>query len=318
MLKKVLVVYYSQTGQLTHLVENVTNPLKEDDSIELVFHEIKPKNPYPFPWQFMTFMDTFPESVYLDPCELESFEADTHEYDLVILAYQVWFLSPSIPVTSFLKSDYAKEKLRNKPIITLIGCRNMWIMAQEKMKTLLGSIGAKLIDNIVLVDQGSSLATFITTPRWMMSGKKDELWGIFPKAGISEEALRLASRFGYAIKQALAQDEEKKGVSLCHGLGAVSVDEKLIKSEKIGTKSFHIWGKLIRACSKQGELKRKLFIMLYTIFLVCIIITVVPLNMLIQTLYRKLNKEDVLKQKALYELPTGSGTERMKEFSNHA
>ena len=119
-------------------------------------------------------------------------------------------------------------------------------------------------------------------------------------------------------KRALANDEEKKRVSLCHGLGAVSVDEKLIKSEKIGTKSFHIWGKLIRTCSKQGELKRKLFIMLYTIFLVCIIITVVPLNMLIQTLYRKLNQEDVLKQKALYELPSGSGTERIKEFSNHA
>ena len=316
-MKKVLVIYYSQTGQLTQFVDNVTKPLKEDDSIELVFHEIKPKKPYPFPWQFMTFMDTFPESVYLDPCELERFEADTNEYDLVILAYQVWFLSPSIPVTAFLKSDYAKEKLGNKPIITLIGCRNMWIMAQEKMKMLLGNIGAKLIDNIVLVDQGSSLATFITTPRWMMSGKKDALWGIFPKAGISEEALSAASRFGYAIKQALGQDEEKKGVSLCHGLGAVSVDEKLIKSEKIGTKSFHIWGKLIRTCSKQGELKRKLFIMLYTIFLVCIIITVVPLNMLIQTLYRKLNQEDVLKQKALYELPSGSGTERMKEFSNH-
>jgi len=316
-LKKVLVVYYSQTGQLTQLVENVTKPLRESATVELTFHEIKPKKPYPFPWQFMTFMDTFPESVYLDPCELESPIRDENDYDLVILAYQVWFLSPSIPVTAFLKSDYAKEKLANKPVITLIGCRNMWIMAQEKMKNLLGNIGAKLIDNIVLVDQGSSLATFITTPRWMMSGKKDALWGIFPKAGISEEALRSASRFGYAIKQALANDEEKKGVSLCHGLGAVSVDEKLIKSEKIGTKSFHIWGKLIRACSKQGELKRKLFIMLYTIFLICIIITVVPLNMLIQTLYRKLNKEEVLKQKALYELPSGSGTERMKEFSDH-
>ena len=316
-MKKVLVISYSQTGQLTRLVENVTRPFMSEPSIEVTWREIKPKKPYPFPWQFMTFMDTFPESVYLDPCELESFEPDTNEYDLVILAYQVWFLSPSIPVTSFLKSDYAKEKLKNKPVITLIGCRNMWIMAQEKMKTLLGNIGAKLIDNIVLVDQGSSLATFITTPRWMMSGKKDALWGIFPKAGISEEALRSASRFGYAIKQALANDEEKKGVSLCHGLGAVNVDEKLIKSEKIGTKSFHIWGKLIRSCSKQGELKRKLFIMLYTIFLVCIIITVVPLNMLIQTLYRKLNQEDVLKQKALYELPSGSGTERMKEFSKH-
>lgn len=314
-LKKVLVVSYSQTGQLTKLVENITRPLKNE--VEVVWREIKPKKPYPFPWDFMTFMDTFPESAYLDPCSIEPFEEDTNEYDLIILAYQVWFLSPSIPTTAFLKSAYAKEKLANKPVITLIGCRNMWMMAQEKVKTLLDGIGAKLIDNIVLVDQGNSLATFITTPRWMLSGKKDALWGVFPRAGISDEAIKNASRFGVAIKEALKRDEEKKGTSLCYGLGAVSVDEKLIKSEKIGTKSFHIWGKLIRLIGKQGEAKRKPFIILYTLFLVAMIITVVPLNMLIQTLYRKLNKEEVLKQKALYELPSGSGVERMKEFSSY-
>jgi len=311
------VVFYSQTGQLTQVVDNITQPLKNTPVVEVVLREIKPKNPYPFPWKFMTFMDTFPESVYLDPCEIESFEEDAHEYDLVILAYQVWFLSPSIPITAFLKSAYAKEKLKNKPVITVIGCRNMWIMAQEKVKSLLAHIGAKLIDNIVLVDQGNSLATFITTPRWMMSGKKDALWGIFPKAGISEAEIKDASRFGYAIKQALEKDEEKKFISLCEGLCAVTVDVKLIKSEKIGTKSFQIWGKLIRKFSKQGEIKRKLFIILYTVFLILIIISVVPINMAIQTLYRKMKKDEVLKQKEFYELPSGSSMDRMKEFSNH-
>lgn len=310
-------VFYSQTGQLTQVVNNIIQPLKNTPFVEVVLREIKPKKSYPFPWKFMTFMDTFPESVYLDPCEIESFEEDTHEYDLVILAYQVWFLSPSIPITAFLKSAYAKEKLNNKPIITVIGCRNMWIMAQEKVKSLLAHIGAKLIDNIVLVDQGNSLATFITTPRWMMSGKKDALWGIFPKAGISEVEIKGASRFGYAIKQALEKDEEKENKSLCHGLNAVNVDVKLIKSEKIGTKSFQIWGKLIRKFSKQGEIKRKLFIILYTVFLILIIISVVPLNMAIQTLYRKMKKAEVLKQKEFYELPSGSSMDRMKEFSNH-
>jgi len=314
--KKVLVISYSQTGQLTQLVENVIHPLKNESSIEVVWKEIKPKKPYPFPWKFMTFMNAFPESVYLDPCEIECFEEDDNTYDLVILAYQVWFLSPSIPITAFLKSNFAKDKLANKPIITLIGCRNMWIMAQEKVKMLLGDIGAHLIDNIVLVDQGNSLATFITTPRWMMSGKKDAFWGL-PKAGISDDEIKRASRFGHAIKDALQQDGETKGKSLCYGLGAVNVNEKLIRSEKIGTKSFHIWGKLIRKCSQQGDLKRNFFIILYTIFLILMIITVVPLNMAIQTLYRKIKKDDVLKQKAFYELPSGNGKERIKEFSHN-
>ncbi len=48
----------------------------------------------------------------------------------------------------------------------------MWIMAQEKVKVLLKELEATLIDNVVLIDKGSSLETFITTPRWMLTGKK--------------------------------------------------------------------------------------------------------------------------------------------------
>lgn len=312
-MKKILVISYSQTGQLNKVLTQMMRPLEEQTCYEIVYRTIKPTKDYPFPWDFLTFMGVFPEAVALEPCEIEPFEADENVYDVVILAYQVWFLSPSIPTTAFLKSSYAKEKLANTPVITVIGCRNMWIMAQEKVKMLLNAIGAKLIDNIVLVDQGSSLATFITTPRWMLTGKKEAFWG-FPKAGISEEEIERASRFAQAIHQGLQNDEEKRFKPLCEGLGAVKVDEKLIRSEKIGTRSFTIWGKLIRAFSKQGEMKRHAFIWLYTLFLVAIIITVVPLNMLIQTLYRKINKTAVEKEKAFYELPSGANTDKLKEF----
>ena len=129
----------------------------------------------------------------------------------------------------------------------------------------------RLIDNIVVIDQGSSLATFITTPRWMMTGKKNGFWGIFPEAGIAKEEITNASRFGHAIVDGLMQDEEKKKESLCHGLGAVNVDIKLIKSEKIATKSFTIWGKLIRAIGGPENVWRKPVVMLYVVFLVLII-----------------------------------------------
>ena len=312
-MKKILVIHYSQTGQLRSILDSITSVF-DDNNIKIFYKDIKPLKPYPFPWDFMSFMDAFPESVYLDPVELEPFEPDENEYDLIILGYQVWFLSPSIPTSSFLKSRYAQEKLKNKPVITVIGCRNMWIMAQEKLKSLLNPIGAKLIDNIVLVDQGHSLATFITTPRWMLTGKKDSLWGVFPKAGIQEEEILNASRFGYAIQNALDNDLEKKQESLCYGLGAVNVDEKLIKSEQIATKSFYIWGKLIKKMGKQGNPRRKPFILLYTVFLIFMILTVVPINMLLQAIARVVNPKKVLELKNKYELPSGSKTDRIKEF----
>jgi len=260
-------------------------------------------------------MNTFPESVLLVPCDIEPLEEDDTEYDLVILAYTVWFLSPAIPITAFMKSDYAKKALKGKPVITLIGCRNMWIMAQEKIKKMLNEIEATLIDNIVVIDQGNSLATFVTTPRWMMTGKKNGFWGIFPEAGIAKEEIDKASRFGHAIVDGLMQDKEKKKESLCHGLAAVNVDIKLIKSEKIATKSFTIWGKIIRAIGEPENVWRKPVVMLYVVFLLLIILTVVPINMIIQSINRKLNNEKVLKEKTMYEQPSGSDTDRMKDFS---
>lgn len=311
--KKVLVISYSQTGQLTNLTNNFIKPLQDNNNIELFYKNIEPKKPFPFPWTLMTFMDSFPESVYLDPCEINEFEEDDNEYDLIILSYQVWFLSPSIPISSFLKSSWAKEKFKNKPVITLIGCRNMWIMAQEKMKKMLLELDAKLIDNVVLIDKGNSLETFITTPRWMLTGKKNSIFGL-SSAGIDEIEIKKTQRFGKALVDALKSDKEKENKSLLYGLKAVEVNTKLIKSEKIGTKSFTIWGGLIRKIGKPGDIKRKPIVMLYLIFLLLMIITVVPINMIIQSILRKINKNAIIKQKESYELPSGSGEERIKEY----
>jgi len=44
------------------------------------------------------------------------------------------------------------------------------------------------------------------------------------------------------------------------------------------------------------------------------IITVVPINMIIQSILRKINKNAIIKQKESYELPSGSGEERIKEY----
>ena len=316
-IKKILVISYSQSGQLYNIVDKLTKPFENDNNVQITYKVIKPKKPYPFPWDFMTFMDCFPESIYLDSPQIEDIKDDTNDYDLVIITYQVWFLSPSLPITAFLKSKYAKNKLKNKPVITLIGCRNMWVMAQEKMKELLKNIDAKLIDNIVLIDQGSSLATFITTPRWMLTGKTNSLFGIFPKAGISKEDIKNVSRFSYAIKDALNKNKEKKFKSICYGLKAVNVDMKLIKSEQFATKSFMIWGSLIRKIGSYGDKKRKPLVMLYVLFLVLIILTVVPINMIIQIILRKINKEKVLKEKKLYEEPSGNDDYRMKEYSKY-
>jgi len=302
-MKKVLVLYYSQSGQLKETIDFLTEPLHLDKAVQVDFHAIVPQKAYPYPWPFYTFFDAFPEAAYLDGCPVQNLELD-EDYDLIILGYTSWFLSPSIPVTGFLKSAQAKKVFKGKPVVTVIACRDMWVMAQEKMKDMLKMLEADLIDNVVLTDQGRSLFTFVTTPRWLFSGRKDAFW-FFPPAGVLLAQMQGTVRFGERLKVALHNDEEKQHQPLLQHMGAVSVDGKLVATEKIATRSFMIWGKLIKKAGCPGSFGRKAVITIYVLFLIVLILTVVPLNMLIRKLIYPFRKTAIEKSVAYYEQPSG-------------
>lgn len=120
MTKKVLAIYYTQTGQLGEIVDNFTAPFIESGVlVEKVV--VTPKMKYPFPWTSDNFFAEMPESVLDVPTELNSFVLKESSYDLIIFAYQPWFLSPSIPATSILMSPAFQAVIKNTPVVTLIG-----------------------------------------------------------------------------------------------------------------------------------------------------------------------------------------------------
>lgn len=186
-------------------------------------------------------------------------------YDLVILAYQVWFLTPSLPITSFLATPEAAQLLRDTPVVTVIGCRNMWLMAQEKLKARLAELGARLLDNVALTDACGTAASFLSTPLWMFTGRqKPYSW--VPRAGIDDAEIAASSRFGEAIARRLAADDQPLREPMLQGLGAVRVDEELIGSETVGNRSFQLWSRLLAAIGPQQSLRRGLGLVVYVAF----------------------------------------------------
>jgi flavodoxin len=302
-MKKVLVLYYSQSGQLRDVLASIVAPLEESAEIDCDWRPVEPVEPYPYPWPFYTFFNAFPEAVTLDGCAVEEMELD-EDYDLIVLGYTVWFLSPAIPVTGFLQSDQAKKLFKGKPVVTVSACRDMWLQAQEKMKGLLADLGARLLDNVVLIDQGESLYTFITTPRWLLTGRKDAFAG-FPAAGIDPDEIRAASRFGERLAAALADNCELGEGPLLSKLNAVNVNGKLIASEKIAHRSFVAWSRLIKKAGRAGSRGRKVVISIYVVFLLFMILSVVPLNILLRKLIYPFRKEVIDRAVAGYELPSG-------------
>jgi hypothetical protein len=306
-MRRVLLVSYSQTGQLASVAQSVAGPLAASEAVKLSIETLTPVDPYPFPWPFLSFFDTFPETVYARPRPLAplSIPADA-SFDLIILAYQVWFLSPSQPMTAFLQSDEARRLLRGKPVITVIACRNMWLMAQETVKSRLAAIGAHLIDNVVLTDRAHSAATFISTPLWMLTGRRGPfLNGLVPAAGIDPGDVAAASRFGDAIVHGLPALDAAHPRSLLTGLGAVKVDERLIASERIGHRSFRIWGRLLMALGPPGSWMRRFVLCLYVAFLATMILTVAPVTAAIKRLFAPWTRERIARQRAYFAAPSG-------------
>jgi hypothetical protein len=286
-MKRVLLVHFSQTGQLARAARRLVEPLAQAHDVDLVEEILRPRQPYPFPWPFWRFLDAMPETVVLEPPELEplTVRADEH-FDLVVLAYQVWYLAPSGPITAFLKSESGRRLLRGRPVVTVIACRNMWLSAQETVKRLIDEAGGQLRDNVVFTDRGSALASFITTPRWLLTGRRDAFWGL-PAAGVAEEDIASADRFGRALLAALRADRERAAAPMLVGLRAATVDSRLIFSERAGKRAFSVWSRLIRLGGPPGAAGRAPLLALFCVYLVTMILVVVPPSLLLQRLLRR-------------------------------
>jgi len=311
MVKKVLAVHFSQTGQAAALLENIVLPLREQVDVSLTHVALQVSPAFPFPWPFWQFLDTFPETVHLDAPPLVALPLDGHEsFDLIILAYPVWFLSPPPPLTAFLQHPAARAALRGRAVVTATACRNMWVMAQETVKRLLREAGARHLDHVALVDRGNALATFITTPRWVLTGRKEAFWG-FPAAGVAQADLRAASRFGVALLQALRRGDETRNAPLLAGLGACKVDTALVASERIGIRSFRIWGRALRAVGRPGSSARRAVLFFYLLFLLVAIVAVVPISMLLRRALTPFAGARLERLRRVYEAPSGSSVERL-------
>lgn len=279
MAKNILVTYYSQSGQLEEIVKNLTASFRENqEEFTVTYYEIKPKKDFPFPWPKDVFFDTFPESYLQVPVELErpSDEVLNKDYDLIIFGYQVWFLTPSIPIISFLKSEFAPKLLSGKPLITVSGTRNMWMLSQEKLKVYFKELNIKLVGNIALVDRHDNYTSVITILNWLQTGNKisPKPW---PKAGVSDEEINSASQFGEIIL-AYAKLENYEGMQeeLVKN-GAVEIRPFLVKVEKVGNRLFTVFSGII----KRNPQKRKLWLKVYTFYLFAAIWVISPIVLIL-------------------------------------
>jgi hypothetical protein len=144
----------------------------------------------------------------------------------------------------------------------------------------------------------------------MFTGRRDRFLGL-PPAGVDARQTAGAARFGAALAEALARDEEKRDQPMLSGLRAVKVALHLVLSERAGRRAFQVWSGLIRACGRAGQWRRIPALALFLIYLVLLIVTVVPLNLILQRLAAPLLARRIAALARSYEQPSGASSERM-------
>ncbi|MEE6179346.1 hypothetical protein [Mycobacterium sp. 050134] len=238
---KAVVYLYTQTGQLREVTEALTGPLQARDwSVRWV--DVQPRKGFPFPWPVRRFFGVFPEAVnrksLVDLVEpAQGFHSAPDE--LVVLAYQVWYLAPSIPVRSLLAAH--PEAVRDRDVVTVIACRNMWYSAAIEMCGLLRAAGARSVEVVAATDTRSSTTTLVTTLRWLLTGHREPfLW--FGKAGVGEDELGRVADVG----RCLAESKPRPP-------GMAPVVPALAAADIIAGHSFRRWGAMAERARTHGR-----------------------------------------------------------------
>jgi hypothetical protein len=248
--KKVLAVFYSQSGQLEQIIDHFTKPFTEAGAtVEKL--RLYPAQAYPFPWTGKSFFSVMPDCVLQVPGQLQPFSFKESSYDLIILGYQAWFLSPSIPSNSLLFDPRFREIAKNTPVITITGARNMWLSAMEKIKPVLKTMEARLVGNIALVDRHHNFVSFVTIFHWMFKAKKDRFLNIFPVPGVSEQDILNTKNYGTTAIPYLEKSNWQGFQEEMVRQGAVPVKYNLMFIESKARKIFKVWAGIISKRKKR-------------------------------------------------------------------
>ena len=298
-MKNVLVIYYSQSGQLETIAKQIAKPFLNDENINVTFHEIQLEKPFPFPWNKDSFFDAFPESFLQIPTALKPVPEEilNTKFDLILFHYQVWYLSPSIPINSFLKSDDAKKLLNNTPVVTISGSRNMWIMAQEKIKTLLKEANSNLVGNVALVDRVGNLISVITIVEWMFSGVKKKYLGIFPLPGVSDKDIEESSQFGEIMLNSFSKNNLNELQPKLVTAGAVKISSYLVTVDKTANKIFNKWSNIIY----KNQKNRKQLLKVFNVYLFLAIWLISPIVYILHLITYPLKLKSIKKQTQYYQ-----------------
>jgi len=214
---RILILYYSFSGQTTGLLHNLGIGLKNQGA-EVILERLRPLDPPRFPLGAilptiaMMITTTLRRRLPIkepDPAVWDS-------YDLLILAGPTWSYNPSGPILNLI-DRFGPRLFRGQQVLPLISCRGYWRMHWWGLKKLLKDCGAQVPNRIVFShlapEPWRTIGVFLK-----IAGKAPErsrlIGRYYKRYGHSKEQLAEAERLGEILGAALANRQSLGALDL--------------------------------------------------------------------------------------------------------
>lgn len=246
-MKNVLVIYYSQTGQLKEILKNFCSCDKGCCTFDFV--EIQTVQ-YSFPLTWNKMLNMFPESVLQTPCNITFTIPNDKKYDLIVLGFQTWFLHLSLPVLSFIKTKNFNKIITGKDVCLIMDCRNSWQEAMSIVEKSIIESKGRIVGKYVFANECGNIVGIFPILNWFFTGNKK--FACLPEAGLSKKEIEKAHYYG---------NEFWGNSNANHGVLIFPSDAKIMsyELEVYAKKKFYKWAIFVKKSPKYRDVKLSIF-----------------------------------------------------------
>lgn len=202
---RVLLLYYTYTGQSHKVLEAVGEELRERGCDVVPARIELTDRRYADRFSRFPMRRVWPDMLSVLPAQLRRATADisipesaqTGDYDLICIGSPTWWRATNLPLRSYLKSGHARNVLSDTPFITFVVCRRYWRENIRTVRRLGQKHGGRYLGGLGFQYPGGQLRSMLSLTSFLGSGQyRDRYLGVsIPTTNVQPEQVEQARAF---------------------------------------------------------------------------------------------------------------------------
>lgn len=218
---RVLFVYFTYTQQSRKLAEAMAEVFRERGcEVHQAAIEFTDKR-YAERFSRFPFRHVYRDVLGMLPAQLRGATGEIRvpsaardgDYDLVCIGSPTWFFRPSVPIRSYLRSEFASRILNGRQFAAIVVCRRYWSINQRQVKKLAARQGGRYVAGTHFTFAGGQIRSLLSLLSYFGHGvDNDSYLGVrIPpsnlRPGYGDQAQAFANQLADGLDQVSAASD---------------------------------------------------------------------------------------------------------------